>query len=209
MISDLKCDTIICEYETKGFNMNKFKEPVFLPEELAEARSSRLSIGYNMGELMGGYDFKNKPFANKVSKSSASAKEKLDGTAKKRQYHEKINAFGWARMDNSKQYNKTLVFGIKFSAPSGLTKIGKNTIAKYNQLLGYYLQQVGWQGMFIDDFDNFVVPLNNPTNIKLLHTLSPSIGFYYKSARPDMETLEELEYLTKYEQNKPSKQKQR
>ena len=48
---------------------------------------------------------------------------------------------------------------------------------------------------------DYVIPLNNPDNIKLLYTLSPSIGFYYKSQRPDLETLQYLEYGCKYNQN--------
>lgn len=197
LIHCAKCGIIKDDTKQKDINMTKIKEPVFTSKELEEIQGPRLSIGYHYGELLAGYDFEKKPMSSGVS-GFAKAKEKLNGIAKKRQYHEKINEFGWARVDN----NKTLVFGIKFSSPGGLTKIGKSVIEKYSQLLGYYLSQVGWKNITVDEYGQYIIPLNQPENAKLLRTLSPSIGFYYRTKRPDLETFEELEFMQKYRENK-------
>ena len=171
--------------------MAKFKKPVFTREEIAELEKGRLSVGYKGGSLILGYDFDYKPFDKKGS-LFINAKEMLDGTAKKRQCHKLINNFGWARFDG-----KVLVFGVKFSSSKGLTKTGESVIKKYQQWLWDLLEQAGWENIKIDDDlggTDYIVPLNNSNNIKLLYKLSPSIGFYYKSKRPDVADLQKLEY---------------
>ena len=180
--------------------MARFIEPTFTRAEINEMNSANLEIGYRVGSLLPGCDFENKPFTNKIRKNLIKAKEKLNGTQKKRQLHEKINSFGWARFENTR-----LVFGIKFSSPGGLTKTGASVVRKYKQLLGYYLEQAGWRGIFINGDDDYVIPLNNPENVKLLYTLSPSIGWYYKSKRPDMDDIEQLEYKLKAAQAEESR----
>ena len=175
--------------------MAQYEKPIFTAAEIAELESPRLSVGYSNGSLIPGYDFKRKPFKSKVSAAFADAKEKLDGTAKKKYCHAQINSFGWARFDKDK-----LVFGVKFSSPQGLTKIGEKAIAKYEQMLGYFLEQAGWKGIRIhrDKYlfgTDYIVPLDNPENIKLLYTLSPSIGFYYKGELPEVSDIERLEMM--------------
>ena len=173
--------------------MAKFEKPTFTREEIAEEESTRLSVGYRAGMLIPGYDFTRKPFKGKKANIFVVAKEKLNGTAKKRNCHEQINSFGWARFDKDK-----LTFGVKFSTSGGLSRVGERVIKKYDQMLGYLLEQAGWKDIKVKedmpDSTYYVVPLNNIENIKLLYTLSPSIGFYYKDkkARPDIEDLEWL-----------------
>ena len=166
--------------------MSKFKEPRFAKDEL-DSKKTNIYVGYSDGNLLPGYDFKNKPFAKK---GWVSAIEKLNGTSKKRECHEKINSFGYARWDK-----KSISFGVKFASHSSLgpSKIGKIALQKYNQLLGYLLEQAGWKNVQVSNGE-YVVPLNNQENIKLLYTLSPSIGFYYKTGLPSMEDIENLEY---------------
>lgn len=192
----------------KDLKMKEIKEPVFTKAELDAIKNDpNVTIGYYRGGIIGGPNFEQKPFSSEISKKLIAAKEKLNGTAKKRQCHQRINEFGWARLANWSTYsdNAKLVFGIKYSSPRGLTKTEKTIINKYRQLLGYLLQQVGWKGMYEEKDSlgegNYIIPLDNPENIKLLYTLSPSIGFYYKSHRPDFETLKNLEYGCKYKQS--------
>jgi len=183
----------------KGWNMKNFTKPVFTQAELDEMNGHDLYIGYRPAEIPSGYDFEKKPFASERAKKLITVKEKLNGTEKKRHYHEKINSFGWARTRGN-----DLVFGIKFSSsnPKGLSKTGSSVIKKFKQLLGYYLEQVGWQDITLDDRDDYVIPLTNPANIKLLYTLSPSIGFYYKSTPPDLEMLRSLEFKCQMNQQR-------
>ena len=173
--------------------MAVFKKPIFTEAEIAETESSHLFVGYHNGSLIAGHDFARKPFKGEKTNIFVAAKEKLNGTAKKRQCHAQINSFGWARFDKNK-----LAFGVKFSTSNGLTKVGEKVIKKYEQLLGYLLEQAGWKDIKVvkDEYlsgTNYVVPLDNPENIKLLYTLSPSIGFYYKVKRPDIEDMNRLE----------------
>lgn len=182
--------------------MVKFKKPVFTSDELDEKKTG-ITVGYSAhsGGLVGGYDF-DKPFKTKTQKTFNKAKEILNGTAKKRSYHEEINSFGWATLDREAP---CLTFGIKFVSSSymGPSKIGKSALRKYKQLLGYNLKQTGWQGVHIDSDDNYVVPLDNINNLKLLYTLSPSIGFYRKSELPDMEFIDQMQFdICSKEKNK-------
>ena len=127
--------------ETKEFNMSKNKKPIFTPEELNLVKTS-LDIGYEPNALLPGYDFKKKHFQRKIPNLFMDIKEKLDGTAKKREYHKEINQFGWAYIQQNK-----LMFGVKFSS-HGFNKIKdleKSVIHKYKQLLKYYLEKAGWQ----------------------------------------------------------------
>ena len=171
--------------------MSNFNEPIFTKEEIAETESPRLYMGYRGGMLIAGYDFSRKPFDNGKANLFVAAKEKLNGTAKKRKCHEQINSFGWARFDKNK-----LSFGVKFSTSGGLTRVGERVIKKYQQLLGYLLEQAGWKDIkVIKEIGgtSYSVPLDNIENVKLLYTLSPSIGFYYKTERPDIADMEKLE----------------
>lgn len=164
--------------------MPKYKEPIFTKEELDE-KISGVEFGYQAGSLIPGYDFGPK-YAGKFMKVFIKGEELLDGTAKKREIHAKINSFGFAYVHES-----TLVFGVKFNSPGGLGKIGKSTVEKYKQLLGYYLEQVGWRNIKFDQLSGgYEIPMDNAENIKLLYALSPSIGFYYKSSRPDAANFE-------------------
>jgi hypothetical protein len=174
----------------------KYKEPVFTPEELAAVEKGDVYFGYHNGELMGGHNFAREPFS-----SFTKAREALDGTLKKRKCHEKINSFGWARLEGD-----VLKFGLKYSVGSRESKAARSAIKKYHQLLGFLLEQVGWQGIGIDEFNDFAVPMDNENNIKLLYTMSPSIGFYYRSPVPEMGDLERLEYDLKYKQAQQAKQ---
>jgi len=181
--------------------MARFKKPVFTREEVAELESYRLRVGYDGGSLIPGHDFDRKPFDDKGS-AFANAKELLDGTAKKRRCHALINKFGWTRFDN-----KSLAFGIKFTSPNGLSKTGKSVIKKYEQWLGYLLEQAGWKNIRVNEDEylastDYIVPLDNPENIKLLRKLSPSMGFHYKTKRPDMDDLDRLEMLCGTKLNK-------
>ncbi len=198
--------------------MKEIEKPVFTQAELDEIEKGRISIGYRTpaGTIMPGPNFEEKPFASKISKQFAAAKEKVNGIAKKRQYHEAINEFGWARLDNWARYPEPnqaqLMFGIKFSTNGGLTKTGRSVIKKYNKFLRYCLQQAGWEGIRVqksldEDVPDYIVPLNSIKNIKLLYTLSPSIGFYYKSDRPDFEALKNLEFAYNYEQQRSMQSK--
>lgn len=178
--------------------MSKFKEPKFTKDEL-DSKKTGINVGYRpeLRNLLPGHDFKNKPFAKK---GWISAIEKLNGTAKKRECHEKINSFGYARWDKDQ-----ISFGIKFTSRGsmGPSKIGKSALQKYNQLLGSLLEQAGWKNIHIVDSE-YVVPLDTQENIQLLHTLSPSIGFYYRAGVPSMEDIEKLEYevsMNKKQQN--------
>ena len=184
--------------------MAKFTKPVFTQAEVAETENGNLSIGYTGYCLNAGKDFNRKPFASKISVSLTKAKEKLDGTAKKRNCHEQINSFGWARFEENR-----LVFGLKWSCPSGLTKIGESVISKYNQLLGYLLEEAGWKNITVDKEGGYSIPLNNSENIKLLYTLSPSIGFYYKTKSPELSDLQFLEYEVKYKESQYNEGKRR
>jgi hypothetical protein len=179
---------------TKDFIMTEFKKPIFTKDEL-DPQKTGIDVGYDMASLIPGHDFSNKPFATKTAKAFTVAKERLNGTAKKRGYHETINSFGWARI-----YENELMFGIKYSSHSskGPSRLGQSAIKKYKQLLGYCLAQAGWRGIKTDGDGNYTVPLNNPENLKLFYTLSPSIGFYYKAPVPDMDYLEQLECEIKY-----------
>lgn len=190
--------------------MKEIEKPVFTKAEIAEMDSARLNIGYTQGQILGGPDFEGKPFASEVSKKLVAAKERLNGTAKKRMYHEEINKFGWARLDGWKAYPNLnevrLVFGVKYQAPAGVSKVGKGILKKYHKFLGECLQHAGWKGVQLErpisdgSLPDYIIPLNNQDNIKLLYTLSPSIGFHYKSHAPDFETLKNLEYTCVYEQ---------
>jgi hypothetical protein len=122
----------------KDINMSNFIKPVFTPEEMAEIDTGRLYVGYK-GQLVGGYDFSSKPFVGKLAKGFTKAKERLDGTTAKRSCHAQINSFGWARFDKNQ-----LTFGVKYVSQMGLSKAGKSAVAKYEQLLGYLLEQAGW-----------------------------------------------------------------
>ena len=164
--------------------MTKIKEPVFTREELNEIDSGKLSVGYGNGQLIAGYDFAHKPFKEGFAKGI----EILNGTNKKRKCHEKINSFGYARFDGDE-----LSFGVTWKDPH-ITKTGQSAIKKYNLLLLYYLENAGWKGISKDKDNEYHVPLNNPENIQLLWTLSPSIGFYYKTERPDMSDIERLKF---------------
>jgi len=186
--------------------MSNFTKPIFSPEEIAETKSGRLYVGYK-GQLIAGHDFSSKPFAGKFAKKFTKAKELLDGTAAKRNCHEKINSFGWARFDKNQ-----LTFGVKYVAQMGLSKAGKSAIAKYEQWLGYLLEQAGWKDITVKkDLGsvNYVVPLNNAENISLLYTLSPSIGFFYKAKRPEVEDLRWLEANVVYDASKAKQEKTR
>ena len=164
--------------------MKKITEPVFTPLELNDIEMGNLTLGYRNGELLAGYNFAREPFT-----SFTKAREMLDGTMKKRKCHEKINGFGWARMNGH-----DLLFGVKYTSNGGLTRAGQSAVKKYKQLLGYLLQQAGWQEIKVNEYGDYVIPMDNRENIKLLYTMSPSIGFYYRAERPDMALLEELEY---------------
>ena len=187
--------------------MKEIAKPVFTDKELAEIENGDLDIGYTTpGQIPLGPDFQTKPFANKRSQRFVAVKEKLNGTEKKRKMHQEINKFGFATLHGWGKFSDgaKLVFGVKYSSSRGLTKTGESVIKKYNQLLGYYLQQVGWKDISVETDTigkgQYIIPLNNPENIKLLYTLSPSIGFHYKSDRPDLETLRSLELGYQYEQ---------
>jgi len=185
--------------------MSTFAKPFFTKSEVAEIESERLFVGYTDGSLVPGHDFKRNPFKSRVFGAFINAKERLDGTAKRRLAHKQINSFGWARFDKDK-----LVFGVKFSSPRGLTDTGERAIGKYSQMLGYLLEQAGWKDIRTrkDEYMygiDYVVPLNNIENVKLLYTLSPSIGFYYKGPRPEMSDFERLEVMSVAKLNTASK----
>lgn len=178
--------------------MSKNKKPIFTPEELNLVKTS-LDIGYEPNALLPGYDFKKKHFQRKIPNLFIDIKEKLDGTAKKREYHKEINHFCWAYIQQNK-----LMFGVKFSS-HGFNKIKdleKSVIHKYKQLLKYYLEKAGWQNVTADNSGDYFVPLDSQANIELLYSLSPSIGFYHNTKRPTIATLEKLssEIKTKQEQ---------
>ena len=171
--------------------MGVFKEPIFTEDELNEVKTG-VSIGYEHGMLIPGHDFRN-AFTNKVAKKLISAKERINGMAKRRELHEKINSFGWARVDGSK-----LRFGVKYSSPNGLSQLGKSSVEKYKQLLGFYLEQAGWKNIKVDGYGDYEIPLDYSENVELLYNLSPSIGFYYKAGVPDMNRIEQLKYEAEY-----------
>ncbi len=199
--------------------MSKYKEPIFTKEELDE-KISGVKFGYSSHEkvpseylgvlsestnsgtcstnnddscyLVPGYDFRPK-YAGAFLKALDKAEELINGMAKKREICAKINSFGWATLNGS-----VLRFGLKYSSPNGLSKVGKSAVEKYNQLLGFYLEQVGWKNIKRDDFDNYEIPLDYSENVELLYKLSPSIGFYYKSDRPDMKNFEQWRYEASY-----------
>lgn len=188
--------------------MSNFAKPVFSAMELAQIESGRLDFGYKNIGLKSGYDFSSKPFGGKLVEGFTKAKEKLDGTAAKRECHAKINSFGWARFDRNQ-----LTFGLKYSVNGELSKTSgkavESAVAKYKQLLGYLLQQAGWKNIKVDSDGDYVVPLDNAENVKLLYTLSPSIGFYYKVPRPTLEDLRWLEAEVAYNAQKPGQEKTR
>ena len=170
--------------------MKKITKPVFTPDELDEKKTN-LSIGYRPGFLIAGYDFQ-APNQSKFKKAAMIVKEQINGTVKRRQAQERINKFGFATFDKNA---KIMRFGIKYTSSSnGPSKIGKEALKKYHQLLGYYLQRAGWVNVYEEQqFDNsvlFAVKLDNTANVQNLYTLSPSVGFHYKSERPDMSDIE-------------------
>ena len=193
--------------------MSNFEKPVFSAKEIAEIEAGHIDVGYKHVGLYSGYDFSTKPFRGKLTERFVEAKEKLDGTAAKRDCHAQINSFGWARFQKSHLVNENnLLFGIKYSGHSSSTeeKVAKSVLAKYRQLLGYLLQQAGWKNIKADKEGDYVVPLDNAENIKLLYTLSPSIGFYYKVPRPTLEDLRLLEVMVaEYNAKKQKQEKTR
>ena len=184
--------------------MSKFVKPIFTKDELDEQKTN-IDVGYKYGALLPGYDFESKPLTSKFKQEMRAAIERINGTAKKRAQHEKINSFGWAKLGGNSLY-----FGLKWSSLNGMgpSRIGQSAIKKYKQLLGYLLEQAGWKGIKYEGGE-YEVPLNNPDNIKNLYVLSPSIGFHYKGIRPDLEFMEKMEFEIKYKGNQQNLQSSR
>lgn len=173
--------------------MKKFAKPTFTKDERDEEKT-KIHIGYRTGFLIAGYDF-DKPIESKFKQFTTVIKERINGVDKKRAAHEAINKFGWATFYRE---SNILQFGVKYdSLNGGPSKIGYVALQKYNQLLAHYLQRAGWGNIKKDEMGNFTIELDTKTNIQNLCTLSPSIGFYYKSERPDMAYIEQCKRCIK------------
>ncbi len=171
--------------------MKKIVEPIFTPDEVDEEKTG-LELGYRTGrELLFGPDF-TKPFANAFERGRQQFVEKINGTAKKRNAHAKINKFGWARyMPGGYAGPSQILFGVKWAVyGKHSVRLMQSAVAKYKQLLGYLLQSAGWKNIETDEDDHYVVTLDNEQDIKNLYELSPSIGFYYKGEMPTVEDLQ-------------------
>ena len=179
--------------------MTKIEKPVFTPDELDEVKTG-MTVGYKPGFLVRGNDF-SELSKNRFAKAIANTKELINGTARKRRNHEEINKFGFATFYTG---TNEIWFGVRFNAaPNGLSRLAKSALNKYEQLLEYYLRDTGWADIKRDKFSgNLIVPLNNPVNIEMLRTLSPSIGFYYKGPRPDDEDIKRAESAVRYKNRK-------
>ena len=168
--------------------MKKIEKPTFTKDELDETKT-QIRIGYRPGFLIAGYNFATTD-TNILAKTAIIVKEQIDGTNKKRNAHEAINKFGWAKFSKD---SKKLVFGVKYSpAVEPITTIGQSALSKYTKLLGYYLQRAGWENIAQNDNGDFEIKLNTMKNVRNLYTLSPSIGFDYQYARPDASDIKYL-----------------
>ncbi len=166
--------------------MAKIEKPVFTTDEL-NSKKTGLDIGYRPGLLVNGIDFSEKP-KNRFGRGINAVKEHIDGTARKRRNHAEINKFGYATFYTG---TNEIWFSVKYSYPNGLNTLAKSALQKYDELLEYYLRDSGWDDIKRDKFSgNFIIKLNNPINLENLRTLSPSIGFDYKSPRPENEDLQ-------------------
>lgn len=166
--------------------MAKIEKPVFTTDEL-NSKKTGLNIGYRPGLLVNGIDFSGKP-KNRFGRGINAVKERIDGTARKRRNHAEINKFGYATFYTG---TNEIWFGVKYSSPNGLNTLAKSALQKYDELLEYYLRDSGWDDIKRDTFSgDFIIKLNNPINLENLRALSPSIGFYYKSPRPENEDLQ-------------------
>ena len=179
--------------------MTKFVKPMFKKEEL-DSQKTNMYVGYENSELIPGYDFTEKPktlFQQKI----LNIKEKMNGIDKARYNHSEINKFGYATFYPEKN---EIWFGVKYSCPNGLNTIASYVLEKYYQLLEYYLHDSGWKNIQQDNFSrSFIIKTDDIDNIQRLYTLSSSIGFYYKSVRPNLMYFERTKaYIKESKSNK-------
>ena len=112
--------------------MTKFMKPIFTADEKNPKKTGML-VGYDNGMLIPGHKFIKEP-NNTLEEKAIALKERVNGTARKRQNHTEINKFGYAVFYTG---TNEIWFGVKYSCPNGVNTIARSARDKYYQLLGF------------------------------------------------------------------------